>query len=129
MNERRLLSTDSPFERAGAYSRAVAQGPWCLLSGTTGYDYATMTISPDVREQTQQIIRTVTAVLRDAGFELSDVVRITCVVAERDYWPIVYEVLAKEFKDIRPTLLTYIAPLIEPAMKVELQMTALRKGA
>jgi len=129
MSIRTHVSTNSPFERSGAYSRAVIQEPWCFLSGTTGYDYATMSISPDVVEQTRQILRTVTKVLEDGGFELADVVRVTCVVADQGTWPAVYAVLGEAFRNIRPALLTYVAPLIEPAMKVELQMTALRRTA
>lgn len=128
MTTRTLVSTDSPFERSGAYSRAVIQEPWCFLSGTTGYDYSTMAISPDVVEQTEQILRTVRGVLQSRDFELADVVRVTCVVADQGYWPAVYRVLGETFRDIRPALLTYVAPLIEPAMKVELQMTALRRS-
>lgn len=127
MTGRLLITTGSPFETAGAYSRVVIQGDWCFLSGTTGYDYATMEISGDVVAQTLRIFETVEGLLEENGFALADVVKVTCIIDRQEYWPAVYGVLGRKFCDIRPVLLTYVAPLIEPAMKVELQMTALRR--
>jgi enamine deaminase RidA (YjgF/YER057c/UK114 family) len=128
MSTHHSSSTSSPCGLAKAFPRAVVREPWCFLSGTTGYDHATSSISSDVAEQTRQILRTVTGVLEANGFELADVARVTCVVAEREHWPAVYQVLGETFRDIRPVLQTCVASLIEPAMKVELQITALRRA-
>lgn len=125
---RHLLTTGSTFEINGAYSRAVVQEPFCFMSGVTGYDYGTMEISDDLTTQTLQIFETIERVLTEAGFELRDVVSMVCILDDRSTWPQVYDILNQKLSDVRPTLLTYEAKLIEPAMKIELQVTALRRA-
>lgn len=129
MADRRLISTGSPFEKASGYSRAVAQGDWCFVAGTTGYDYATMTMPDDVREQTRNVLATITKALAEAGFALEDVVRARYVVTDRSLVPAVFEELGRVFGDIRPAGTMIIAGLVTPEMKVEIDVTALRRGS
>ena len=123
---RRLISTGSPFEARAGYSRAVVQGDWCFLAGTTGYDYATMTLPDDVGEQTRNALATIEAVLGQAGFALADVVRVTTYVPDRGDTDAVFAVTGPAFADIRPAATLVIAELMEPAMKVEIEVTAFR---
>lgn len=123
---RRLISTGSPFERQAGYSRAVVQGPFCFVSGTTGYDYATMTMPEAPADQARNALATIEKALGEAGFALSDVVRLTCILTDASYWPEVYPVLGAVFGDIRPANTTFIAQLVKPEMKVEIDVTALK---
>ena len=123
---RRLISTGSPFERAAGYSRAVASGEWCFVSGTTGYDYRTMTMPEDAGAQTRNALATVAAALDEAGFALADVVRARYVVTDRAHVEAVFAVLGEAFGEIRPAATMTVSGLIEPAMKVEIDVTAHR---
>ena len=126
MSGRRLVSTGSPFERRAGYSRAVVSGEWCFVSGTTGYDYAAMTMPPDVTEQTRNALRTIEAALTEAGFAMADVVRARYVVTTRANVPAVFDALSETFGAIRPAATMVIADLIEPRMLVEIDVTAHR---
>ncbi|HEV2509474.1 RidA family protein [Bosea sp. (in: a-proteobacteria)] len=122
---RRLISTGSPFERAFGYSRAVVDGDLVFVSGTTGYDYATMTLPEDAAEQARNIFRTLEAVLVEAGSSLAQVVRAQYFVTDRGYCEPVLAVCGEVFREIRPAGGMYIvAGLLKPEMKVEIEVTA-----
>ena len=122
---RRLLSTGSPFERNFGYSRAVIDGDLVFVSGTTGYDYATMILPEDPAEQARNIFRTIGAVLEEAGTSLSQTVRAQYFVTDRSYCEPVLGVCGEFFREIRPAAGIYIvAGLLKPEMKVEIEVTA-----
>ncbi|CAD5299332.1 conserved hypothetical protein [Bosea sp. 62] len=122
---RRLISTGSPFERSFGYSRAVVDGDLVFVSGTTGYDYATMTLPDDAAEQARNIFRTLEAVLTEAGSSLAQVVRAQYFVIDRSYCEPVLTVCGEVFREIRPAGGMYIvAGLLKPEMKVEIEVTA-----
>ena len=125
---RRLVSTGSPFEKLAGYSRAVVQGDWCFVSGTTGYDYATMTMPEGVEAQARNIFATIERALKEAGFSLADVVRANYIVSDAAYSAEVFKVTGEHFSDIRPAATMIVADLIRPEMKVEIEVTALRQG-
>ena len=123
---RRLISTGSPFEARAGYSRAVVSGEWCFVAGTTGYDYATMTMPDDAGEQARNALRTIGAALAEAGFALRDIVRARYIVTDAVHIPAVYDVLGETFADIRPAATMMVAGLAEAEMKVEIEVTAHR---
>jgi enamine deaminase RidA (YjgF/YER057c/UK114 family) len=123
---RRLISTGSPFEEKAGYSRAVVAGDWCFVSGTTGYDYATMQMPADAGEQASNIFNTITATLEDAGFALQDIVRATYHVTETAHCDAVMRVASRFLGDVRPAATMVISGLIRPEMKVEIEVTAFR---
>ena len=127
--QRRLISSGSSFERDIAYSRAVVQGDWVFVSGTTGFDYSTMTISDDVAEQTEQCLRNIQAALQQAGADLRDVVRVTYILPNGDEFRQCWPVLRQFFGDVRPAATMISAGLADPRMKIEIEVTALRRGA
>ena len=125
---RRLISTGSPFEKTAGYSRAVVDGDFCFVAGTTGYDYATMTMPPAVEDQARNCFRTIAGVLEQAGFALADVVRATYCVTDRADADRVLSVCGEFFADIRPAAtLLVVAGLYRPEMKVEIEVTARRR--
>ena len=122
---RRLLSTGSPFERQYGYSRAVVDGDLVFVSGTTGYDYATMTLPESAADQARNIFRTLAQVLGEAGSSLEQVVRAQYFVTAREHCEPVLTVCGEVFAEIRPAAGIYIVSgLLEPAMKVEIEVTA-----
>ena len=122
---RRLISTGSPFEKAFGYSRAVVDGDLVFVSGTTGYDYATMVMPEDVAEQTSNIFRTVEAVLKESGSSMEQVLRAQYFVTDRSHCEPVLGVCGEVFGTIRPAGGIYIvAGLLKPEMKVEIEVTA-----
>ena len=124
---RRLISTGSPFEKAAGYSRAVVDGDFCFVAGTTGYDYKTMMIPADVAEQTRNCFRTIESVLHEAGFALADVVRARYYIVNAADADAVLAVCGEHFRDIRPAASIFvIAGLLRPEMKVEIEVTAKR---
>ncbi|MFC5606026.1 RidA family protein [Variovorax soli] len=127
--QRRLISSGSTFEQQIGYSRAVAMGEWVFVSGTTGFDYAAMTISDDVVQQAEQCLKNIDAALREAGASLADVVRVTYVLPDaKDFEPC-WPVLRKYFGEVRPAAMMISAGLADPRMKIEIEVTALRAGA
>lgn len=126
---RKLISTGSPFEKTAGYSRAVVQGDWCFVSGTTGYDYATMTMPDRVEDQTRNALVTIARALAEAGFDLADVVRAHYYVTDRAFVDVVFPILGEHFGDIRPAATMIVCQLNEPEMKIEIEVTALRRGA
>jgi enamine deaminase RidA (YjgF/YER057c/UK114 family) len=123
--DRRLLSSGSSFERAYGYSRAAVAGDQVLISGTTGYDYARMTMPEDPAEQTRNIYATFAAVLQEAGGTLADIVRLRTFVTDVSYCEAVLGVQGEVFRDIRPAAtIIVISALLRPEMKVEIEAEA-----
>jgi|PlaIllAssembly_1097288.scaffolds.fasta_scaffold798927_1 reactive intermediate/imine deaminase len=123
---RKLISSGSSFEKLAGYSRAVVDGDWVFVSGTTGFDYATMTISPDALEQTHQCFRNIAAALREAGCSLDDVVRVRAFIADRADFMKLAPVFGHYFANARPANTTVVAELVDPRMKIEIEVTARR---
>ena len=123
---RKLISSESPFERTAGYSRALVQGDWCFVSGTTGYDYATMTMPETVEEQTRNCLRTIESALADAGFSLQDVVRNHYYVTDAALADVVFPILGETFAEIRPAATMVVCDLIRPEMLIEIEVTAFR---
>jgi len=122
-----LISSGSTFEAEIGYSRAVVQGDWVFVSGTTGFDYSTMTISDDLAEQAEQCLTNIESALAQAGSIMADVVRVTYVLPNgsefKDCWP----VLRKHFGSVRPAAMMISAGLADPRMKIEIEVTALKQ--
>jgi len=125
---RRLISSGSPFERDIGYSRAVVDGDWVFVSGTTGFDYAAMTISDDVAQQADQCLKNISRALEEAGATLADVVRVTYVLPRADDFPACWPVLSKYFGEIRPAAMMISAGLLDARMKIEIEVTAKKRG-
>jgi enamine deaminase RidA (YjgF/YER057c/UK114 family) len=121
------ISSGSKFEELAGYSRAVVDGEWIFVSGTAGYDFADNTISDDAAEQTRQCLATISSALEKAGASLRDIVRVRVYVSERDDVMAVSKVLGAAFSDPRPTNTTIICGFAMPEMKVELEVTALKR--
>ncbi|MCM3564278.1 MAG: RidA family protein [Hydrogenophaga sp.] len=126
---RRLISSGSTFEQQIGYSRAVVQGDWVFVSGTTGFDYGTMTIAPDIETQTEQCLRNIEAALQQAGASLRDVVRVTYVLPDGSEFPKTWPVLQRYFGQVRPAAMMISAGLADPRMRIEIEVTALKGGA
>jgi enamine deaminase RidA (YjgF/YER057c/UK114 family) len=122
---RQLVSSGSTFEAEIGYSRAVRQGPWVFVSGTTGFDYARMTIAEDLVEQTEQCLRNIETALALAGASLRDVVRVTYVLPDAAEFPRTWPVLRRHFGEVRPAAMMISAGLSDPRMKIEIEVTAL----
>jgi enamine deaminase RidA (YjgF/YER057c/UK114 family) len=122
-----LISSGSPFEAAGGYSRAVVDGEWVFVAGTTGFDYAAMTIVDDPAEQTRQALRNIERALAEAGASLADVVRVRYYLPDAANWPRIMPVLGAAFAAIRPAATALICGLIDPRMKIEIEVTARRR--
>jgi enamine deaminase RidA (YjgF/YER057c/UK114 family) len=121
---RRLISSGSAFEREIGYSRAVVDGYWVFVSGTTGFDYATMTISDDVVEQAEQCLRNIEKALADAGARMSDVVRVRYILPRGEDFEPCWPVLRRYFGETRPAATMISAGLSDPRMKIEIEVTA-----
>ena len=125
---RTLISSGSSFEKEIGYSRAVVQGDWIFVSGTTGFDYSTMTIAEGVRAQAEQCLKNIEAALRQAGSGLHDVVRVTYVLPDRNEFEPCWPVLRKYFGDVRPAAMMISANLLDPRMRIEIEVTALKQS-
>jgi enamine deaminase RidA (YjgF/YER057c/UK114 family) len=121
---RRLISSGSTFESQIGYSRAVVSGEWVFVSGTTGYDYSTMTISDDVEEQTRQTLRNIGAALADAGASFADVVRVHYLMPDLGDFEKTWPALQEVFGEVRPAATAFQAGLSNPEMKIEIEVTA-----
>ena len=121
---RRLISSGSKFEAEIGYSRAVVVGDTVYVSGTTGFDYAAMTISDDVAAQTDQCLKNIGAALAQAGATFADVVRVTYVLPNAADFPATWPVLKTYFGDVRPACMMIAAGLSDPRMKIEIEVTA-----
>ncbi|KOS18039.1 Ribonuclease UK114 [Escovopsis weberi] len=122
------ISSGSSFEALIGYSRAVVVDGWVIVSGTTGYDYETGTISPDVVEQAQQTLRNIEKALREAGCLMSDVVRVRYILPDRNDFPKIFHVLREWFDQVRPAATMIQSALMDEDMKIEIEITA-RKGS
>jgi enamine deaminase RidA (YjgF/YER057c/UK114 family) len=124
--ERRLISTGSPFEKTAGYSRAVVQGGFVFVAGTTGYDYATMTLPAAVEDQARNCLKTIAATLDEAGSSLKDVVRATYYITDAADAEKVFPIFGEVFGEIRPAAtLLVVAALLKPEMKIEIEVTAM----
>jgi enamine deaminase RidA (YjgF/YER057c/UK114 family) len=127
---RRLISTGSPFEKTAGYSRAVIDREFAFVSGTTGYDYATMTMPADVTSQTRNCFKTIEAALQEGGFAMADIVRATYYVTRPEDAEAVLTVCGENLGQIRPAAtLLVVAGLFKPEMKIEIEVTAKRRSA
>jgi enamine deaminase RidA (YjgF/YER057c/UK114 family) len=127
---RRLISTGSPLEKTVGYSRAVIDGDFAFVAGTTGYDYATMTMPPDVTSQSRNCFRTIEAALKEGGFAMADIVRATYYVTDVKDVDAHFAVCGEVLGDIRPAAtLLIVVGLARPEMKVEIEVTAKRRTA
>jgi enamine deaminase RidA (YjgF/YER057c/UK114 family) len=124
--QRRLISSGSPFETQVGYSRAVVQGDWCFVAGTTGYDYAAMTMPDSVADQARNALATIEKALSEGGFAMSDIVRATYYIADSADWPVIGPVLGATFGAIRPAATCIVAGLVAPEMKIEIEVTAFK---
>ena len=124
---RRLISSGSPFEAAAGYSRAVVDGDWVFVAGTTGFDYARMTIVEDAAGQARQAFRNIETALAEAGAALADIVRVRYYLPNPDDWPLVVPVLGEMLGTIRPAATALHCGLIDPRMKIEIEVTARRR--
>src|SRR5215471_19185939 len=123
---RRLISSGSSFERTAGYSRAVVDGEWVFVAGTTGFDYTTMSISPNLAQQVHQAFQNIGAALVEAGATLADVVRARYILPRAEDWPAVAPLLGQYFGEIRPASTAIIAGLVDPRMRIEIEVTARR---
>lgn len=126
---RQLISSGSTFEHDMAYSRAVVDGEWVFVSGTTGFDYAAMTIADNVVDQAEQCFRNIEAALQQAGASLADVVRINYVLPVASEFPACWPVMRKYLGDIRPAATMISAGLVDPRMRIEIEVTARKRAA
>jgi len=125
---RELISSGSPFEAQIGYSRAVVQGDWVFVSGTTGFDYATMEISEDVAEQAEQCFANIEAALQKAGSSMADVVRVRYILPDAALWEACWPVTSKWLGQVRPAATMFVAGLQDPRMKIEIEVTALKQA-
>ncbi len=121
---RKLISSGSTFEAQIGYSRAVVDGEWCFVSGTTGFDYDKMTISDDVIVQAEQCFKNIINALEQGGFALVDTVRVHYLLPRAEDFESCWPVLQKYFGDIRPAATMFEARLADPRMKIEIEITA-----
>lgn len=121
---RKLISSGSTFEEQIGYSRAVVDGEWVFVSGTTGFDYRSMTISNDLVEQTRQCLSNIEAALVEAGATMADIVRVTYVLPVAADFPACWPVLREAFGAVRPAAMMISAGLADPRMKIEIEVTA-----
>ena len=124
---RKLISSGSSFEKEMGYSRAVVEGDWVFVSGTTGFNYDDMTIADDVVNQTEQCLKNIKGVLEQAGSSISKVVRVTYILPDASEFEQCWPVLKKYLGDVRPAATMFAAGLSDPRMKIEIQVTALNK--
>ena len=123
----RRISSGSPFEQTFGYSRAVVKGPWCFVSGTTGYDYAAMTMPDSAADQARNAFATIFATLAEAGFAPADIVRVQYTITDTAFLDEVVPVLGAAMKDALPAATMVVAGLIKPEMKIEIEVTAMKE--
>jgi enamine deaminase RidA (YjgF/YER057c/UK114 family) len=127
MTERRLISSGSSFEAVAGYSRAVVEGDYVHVSGTTGFDYAAMTIDPDPAAQTRQCFRNIAAALEQAGCSLDDVVRVRYFIVDANLFDRLAPIFGEHFAQARPAATALVCGLIDARMKIEIEVTARRR--
>jgi enamine deaminase RidA (YjgF/YER057c/UK114 family) len=124
---RTRISSGSKFEAEIGYSRAIVDGDWIWVSGTTGFNYETMTISEDVAEQAEQTFRNIKAAMEKAGFSLQDVVRVTYIFPHAADFEPCWPVFARYFGETRPAATAIVAGLVDPRMKIEIEVTGKKR--
>ena len=124
--EKKLISSESSFEKEIGYSRAVVQGDWVFVSGTTGFDYSKMKIAENIVSQTEQCLKNIASALKEADSKLEDVVRVTYILPEAADFQKCWPTLRKYFGEIRPAATMFSAGLADSRMKIEIQVTALK---
>ncbi len=124
--KRQLVSTGSPFEDKAGYSRAVVQDNWCFVAGTTGFDYSTMELPDALDAQVANIFATIDTTFAEAGFQRADIVRAVYYVPDRNDVSTIFKLVGAYFQDIRPAATMLICDLIDPAMKIEIEVTAMK---
>ncbi|MBS0398494.1 MAG: RidA family protein, partial [Proteobacteria bacterium] len=123
-----LISSGSSFEQDIGYSRAVVQGDWVFVSGTTGFDYSTMTIADGILEQTGQCLKNIQAALKEADATFEDVVRVTYLLPEAGQFQQCWPILRQYFGKVRPAATMICAKLLDPRMLIEIEVTALKRA-
>ena len=123
---RKLISSGSKFETEIGYSRAVVDGDWIFVSGTTGFDYSDMTISDDVAVQAEQTLQNISAAMVEAGFDLENIVRVHYILPDANDFPACWPILQKFLGEIRPAATMFSAGLADPRMKIEIEVTGKR---
>lgn len=121
---RRLISSGSSFEAMIGYSRAVVEGGWVFVAGTTGFDYRTMTIDTDVAVQCDQALRNIEEALQEAGAAMADLVRVRYILPDAADFPACWPVLRRWLETIRPAATMLEAGLADPRMRIEIEATA-----
>ena len=124
---RQLISSGSTFEEQIGYSRAVVDGEWVFVSGTTGFDYATMTLADGILGQAEQCFKNIDAALRQAGSGLSDIVRVTYILPNAAEFPECWPILRKYLGEIRPAATMISAGLVDSRMRIEIEVTARKR--
>ena len=125
---RKFISSGSTFEELIGYSRAVVDGEWIFVSGTTGFDYKTMSISDDLLEQTEQCLKNIESTLHQADATLKDVVHVVYILPDASEFERCWPALRRRFGNVRPAATMLSADLADPRIKIEIQVTA-RKTA
>ncbi len=126
MSKRQLISSGSPYEASIGYSRAVVHGDWVFVSGTTGFNYETMTIVDDVAGQAEQCLKNIEAALKQAGARMADVVKVTYVLPDASEFEACWPVLQRYFGDVRPAAMVMSAGLLDARMRIEVEVTAIK---
>jgi enamine deaminase RidA (YjgF/YER057c/UK114 family) len=124
---RRLISSGSSFEKSIGYSRAVVDGDWVFVSGTTGFEYSTMTIQDDAVAQCEQALRNIEAALKQAGSGFADVVRVRYLMTDAADFERCWPAMGKALGEVRPAATMMVVGLADPRMKIEIEVTALKK--
>ena len=123
---RQLINSGSSFEKEIGYSRAVVDGNWVFVSGTTGFDYGTMTIAEDMMSQTEQCLKNIVSTLEEADSKIEDVIRVTYIVPDASEFEQCWPILKRYFGETRPAATMFSAGLADSRMKIEIQVTALK---
>jgi len=126
--DRKIISSGSDFEKKASYSRAIVDGDYVFLSGTTGYDYSTMTISDNIVEQTDQCFKNIEAVLNEAGSSIEHIVRVTYILPDKTDFELCWPVMEKYLGSVRPAATMFVAGLFKPEMRIEIEVTARISG-
>jgi enamine deaminase RidA (YjgF/YER057c/UK114 family) len=124
---RRLISSGSKFEHEMGYSRAVVDGDWVFVAGTTGFDYESMSISEDIVQQTEQCFKNIQGALRQAGADLADVVRVNYILPKTERFAECWPIMRKYLGEIRPAATMICAGLVDPRMHIEIEVTARKR--
>lgn len=127
--DRTWISSGSTFEQEIGYARAVVQGPWIFVSGTTGFDYSTMTLAEGIEAQTEQCLCNIRDALAQANATIDDVVRVTYIVPDATEFPLCWPTLREWFGNVRPAATMISAGLVDPKIRIEIEVTALRRNS